>query len=113
MSLLNIFTFNISSSSDLDNQIDLPSNEGIPYTFREFKNNRIISYIHFFSKTKEEQCHIFTYPYKLKHYHNITNNFSSELFKYVREISLYDERPFEHESFIRIQQSFPSVKTYL
>jgi len=40
--------------------------------------------------------------YSLTYYDNITNNFPGGLFKYVVEISLYDERPFEHEFFLRI-----------
>ncbi|CAF3451313.1 unnamed protein product, partial [Rotaria sp. Silwood2] len=32
------------------------------------------------------------------------------LFKYVHEISLFDEHHFEHEFFIRIAQSFPFLK---
>ena len=46
----------------------------------------------------------------MKYYDNITNNFPGGLFKYVREVSLYDERPFEHEFFLRIAQSFPFMK---
>ncbi len=46
----------------------------------------------------------------MKFYNNITNNFRDGLFKYVSEVSLYDERPFEHEYFLRIAQSFPFLK---
>jgi hypothetical protein len=53
------------------------------------------------------QCHIYSYPYELKEYHQITNNFPGGIFKHVREISLFDERPFEHEFFFQISQSFP------
>ncbi|CAF3420728.1 unnamed protein product, partial [Rotaria sp. Silwood2] len=43
-------------------------------------------------------------------YDNITNNFPGEIFRCVREISLYDEHPFEHEFFLRIAQSFPFIE---
>ena len=36
--------------------------------------------------------------------------FPSGLFKCVREISLYDDRPFEHEFFVRIAQAFPLME---
>ncbi|CAF3800435.1 unnamed protein product [Rotaria sp. Silwood1] len=36
--------------------------------------------------------------------------FIGVLFTCVRKISLYDERPFEHEFFLRIAQSFPILK---
>ncbi|CAF3547553.1 unnamed protein product [Rotaria sp. Silwood1] len=54
--------------------------------------------------------YLFIYSYEWKEYHKITNNFSGETFKYVREISLFDERPFEHEFFFKISQSFPFMK---
>ncbi|CAF4558981.1 unnamed protein product [Rotaria sp. Silwood2] len=34
----------------------------------------------------------------------------SGLFKCVREVSLFDDRPFEHEFFVRIAQAFPLLK---
>jgi len=43
----------------------------------------------------------------LEFYKDITNNFPGGLFKYVTEVSLYDESPFEHEFFLRLAQSFP------
>ncbi len=46
----------------------------------------------------------------MKHYNDITNSFSGGLFKCVEEISLFDERPFEHEFFIKISQAFPFLK---
>ncbi|CAF4684620.1 unnamed protein product, partial [Rotaria sp. Silwood2] len=51
------------------------------------------------------ECHIYSYPYKFNVYKNITNNFPGGLYKCVREMSLMDERPFEHEFFLRIAQS--------
>jgi hypothetical protein len=56
------------------------------------------------------QCHIYSYPYEWKCYKNITNNFPGGLFKCVYEVSLFDERPFEHEFFLQIAQSFPFMK---
>ncbi|CAF3621603.1 unnamed protein product [Rotaria sp. Silwood1] len=56
------------------------------------------------------QCHVYSYPSEMQYYQNITNHFSSGLYKYVRLISLYDEHPFEHEFFIKISQSFPFLE---
>ncbi|CAF3387253.1 unnamed protein product [Rotaria sp. Silwood2] len=39
-----------------------------------------------------------------------TPPFSGGLFKCVREVSLFDDRPFEHEFFVRIAQAFPLLK---
>ncbi|CAF1975259.1 unnamed protein product [Rotaria magnacalcarata] len=95
MSRLNIFTFNIRSSSRFYNQINLPSNENIQNTFRA---------------DEKGHCHIYSYPYKLNYYDGITNNFPGGIFKYVRKVSLFDEHPFEHEFFLRIAQSFPLME---
>ncbi|CAF1272668.1 unnamed protein product [Rotaria sordida] len=110
MSRLNKFHFNIRSTIDLHNQINLPSNEDIQYTFKDICDNHIISCVNYFSETQQGQCHIYSYPYTLNNYYKITNNFPGGLIKCVSKISLYDERPFEHEFFLRIAQSFPLVK---
>jgi len=101
MGRLKKFTFSIHSTIFLDNQIDLPSNENIQNTFTNFKYNKVISCVDYFSETVEGQYCIYSYPYTLKEYKNITNNFPGGLFECVREISLFDERSFEHEFFLR------------
>ncbi|CAF1289177.1 unnamed protein product [Rotaria sordida] len=110
MTLLNKFTFNIRSLSRFYNQINFPSNKDIRHTFDGFKDNQIISCIDYFQKRNYGQCHMYSYPYKLKYYDNITNNFPGGIFKCVRTISLFDERPFEHEFFLQISQSFPLIE---
>jgi len=75
-----------------------------------FTDNQVISCVDYFPNIKTGQCHIYSYPYTLKHYNNIANNFPGGLFECVRVISLYDERSFEHEFFIRIAQAFPFLK---
>jgi hypothetical protein len=110
MSRLNNFTFNIRSQSEFYNQIELPSNTDIQHTFKDFKKNQIISCVDYFQDRKYSQCHMYSYPYQLKFYNNIANNFPGGLFKCVHEVSLYDEQPFEHEFFLRIAQSFPLLK---
>ncbi|CAF3888150.1 unnamed protein product [Rotaria sp. Silwood1] len=99
MPQLNILTFNIRSTVRLHNQINLLSNEDIQYTFNDFQNNQIITCVDYFSEIERGQCHIYSCPYELKEYHKITNNFPGGIFKYVREISLCDQRPFEHDFF--------------
>ncbi|CAF1194161.1 unnamed protein product [Rotaria sordida] len=93
MTRLNKFTFDIYSIIRHANQIKIPSNEDIQYTFRNFKNNQIISGVNYFPEANECHCHIYSYPYTLIYYHNITNNFSDGLFKSVGQncsiISIY------------------------
>ncbi|CAF1236180.1 unnamed protein product [Rotaria sordida] len=107
---LNQFQFNIRSTMLLKNQIDLPSNEDIQYTFKDFLNNEIISCVNYFPEYNEGICLIYSYPYTLRYYENIANNFPGGLFTCVYDVSLYDEHPFEHEFFIRIQKSFPFME---
>ncbi|CAF0961028.1 unnamed protein product [Rotaria sordida] len=105
-----IFVFNIRSRLPLNDQVYLPSNEDCQLSFNSFKNNKIISCIDYFQNRKEGQCHIYSYPYQAKYYESITNNFPDGLFRYVREDSLYDEHPFEHEFFLKIAKSFPFME---
>ena len=110
MPRLNEFTFNIRAFNHIYNPINLPSNEDIQHTFKDFTNNRIISYVDLFQDPLLRYCHIYSYPYRLKYYDNISNNFPGGLFKYVHRVSLYDEYPFEREFFLQIAQSFPLMK---
>ncbi len=110
MPRLNDFVFNIRSIISLHNQMYLPSNEDIQRTFTSFKNHQVISRVDYFSKDKSGHCHIYTYPYTMTYYENITNNFPGGLFKNVYDIELLDERSFEHTFFIRIAQAFPFLK---
>jgi hypothetical protein len=107
------FTFNICSNLDLHDQTDLISSKDVQHTFKDIKDYHIISSVDYSSQAKEGRCYIYSYPYSLKYYDNITNHFSDGLFQYVSKISLFDEHPFEHEFFLRIAQSFPFIKKYL
>ena len=106
MPQLNHFGFNILSHVPFDNLDYLPSNADIQKTL----NDLIMSRIDFFPSISRGQCHIYSYPYKIPYYNYVTNNFPGGLFKHVYEVSLHDERPFEHEFFLRIAQSFPLMK---
>ena len=105
---LNKFVFNIRACHYLNDQVYLLSNEEYQHSFSDFKNNKIISCIDYFPIYG--QCHIYSYPYRAKTYEYITNNFPDGLFKYVREVSLCDYRPFEHEFFMKIAKSFPLME---
>ncbi|CAF4127467.1 unnamed protein product [Rotaria sp. Silwood2] len=89
-----------------NNQMNFPSQEDIQQTFRDFQYTKIISRVDYFSEVREEQCHVYSYPFLMQHYEDISNNFPGRLYPYVRVVSLYDENPFEHEFFLQISQSF-------
>ncbi|CAF1219115.1 unnamed protein product [Adineta steineri] len=107
---LNQFGFYILSSMFNKNQANFMSREDMQRTFINFPNNNITYYGDYFPKRKRCQCHIYTYPYKMKYYSNITNNFPGGLFESVRVVSLFDEHPFEHEFLRRIVHSFPFME---
>jgi hypothetical protein len=46
----------------------------------------------------------------MRYFDNAINLFPNELFQCVREVSLFDQCPFEHQFFIRIAQSFPLLQ---
>jgi hypothetical protein len=103
-------TFNICSTIYHHNQTNFPFNEHIQKTSEYFSNNQIVTCIDHFQEKGCSLCHIYSYPYKWKVYNAITNHFGGGLFTSVTVVSLYDERPFEHEFFLRIAQSFPFMK---
>ncbi|CAF3133663.1 unnamed protein product [Rotaria sp. Silwood2] len=113
MPQLNQFLFSICSIIDLNNEIDLPTNEDIQNTFRDFKNNQITSYINYFSESKKGKCQIYSYPVTIRRDEFIANNFPDGIFKCVRQVSLFDERSFEHEFFLRLQKAFPFMNSLL
>ncbi|CAF4188409.1 unnamed protein product, partial [Rotaria sordida] len=104
------FAFDICSIMSIKNQMNLPSKEDIQQTFNNLQYTKIISCVDYFLEYKQALCHIYSYPFLMEHFEDITNNFPGGLYPYVRIVSLYDEHPFEHEFFIRIAQSFPFME---
>ncbi|UJR29226.1 hypothetical protein I4U23_010440 [Adineta vaga] len=109
MSQLNIFQFDIRSLI-ITNQMDLPLNKDIDKTFIDVHSRKTISYFDFFPVRKLAQYHFYSYPSETPYYLNITNHFPGGLFEYVRKISLYDERPFEHNFLVQVSRSLPFVQ---
>ncbi|CAF3022734.1 unnamed protein product [Rotaria sp. Silwood2] len=110
MTRLKKFTFNIRLIIPVFKLVNLRSIEEFQNTFRNFKNNQIISCVDYFRQAGLFHSHMYSYPYSLRCYEDIANNFPGGVFKCVREISLFDERPFEHEFFLRIARSFPFIE---
>jgi hypothetical protein len=110
MPQLNQFTFSICSVISINDQMNFLSQEDIQETFKDFQYMKIISRLDYFLKENQGQCHVYSHPFIMQHYENITNNFPDGLYPYVRVISLYDEHPFEHEFFLQISQSFPFMR---
>ncbi|CAF1042206.1 unnamed protein product [Rotaria sordida] len=107
---LNQFKFNIRSLIYTGNKLNLPSTEDIQRTFIDFQYKEIISYVDYFPETEKGRCHIYSYPFLMPYYVDITSNFPGGLYNYVRVVSLRDEHPFEHDFFLRIVRSFPFME---
>lgn len=110
MPLLHEFRFNIRSMIPFHSGMYLVSNDDIQRTFKNFPDYEVISSVDYFPHDRCGQCHIYSYPYTLTHYDNISNHFSGGLFNCVQIVTLFDEHPFEHEFFMRIAQAFPFLK---
>jgi hypothetical protein len=107
LSQLNRFIFNVRTHIPLNDQTHLLSKEECELSFKDFPNRNVIACVDYFFDRKEGQCLVYSYPYQVKYYEYITNNFRDEIFTYVREVSLYDDYPFEHEFFMKISKCFP------
>ncbi|CAF1225193.1 unnamed protein product [Adineta steineri] len=110
MPQLNQFTFFIHSFCHATHSMRLPSSEVIQKTIVDFPNDNITSYMDILPHTEQVQCHIYSYPFMMRYYTGISNVFPGGLFEHVRSVSLIDERPFQHEFFVRIQKSFPFMQ---
>ena len=108
--MLNQFTFNIHSKIYNYKPNDIRSNEDIQRTFQIFPHQQIISCVDYFPEENFGQCHCYSHPYTITTYRNITNNFPGGLFPCVNKIFLFDERPYEHEFFLRLSKAFPLVR---
>ena len=112
MPRLEDFRFNIRSIMPLDfDPAHLPTDEDIRCTFEHLTKHSIISYVDYFPNDGEGHCHFYTSPYSLIDYEYVSNSLPEGLFAHVRNVELYDERPFEHSFFLRLAQAFPSMKT--
>ncbi|CAF2145333.1 unnamed protein product [Rotaria magnacalcarata] len=92
MPRLNQFIFNIRSIINYNNLNYFPSNEDIHRTFINFKDNQVTSCVDYFPTSKYGQCHIYSCPFILTYYENLTNNFPGGLFNTVQQIELFDEQ---------------------
>ena len=107
---LNDFQFSITSHVYHVMGMKFQLTKDIQQTFTDFQTKRIISYVEYLLESNKGQCHIYSYPSQMTYYNGITNRFPGGLYQDVRVVSLFDEKPFEHEFFLRIQKSFPFME---
>ena len=107
---LNSFKFDIRSIMFLHDQTVFPSNEDIQQTFDDFQYGPVTSYVDYFLNKKEGECRIYSNRCEMQYYQQVSNHFPGGFYQHVYIVFLYDERPFEHEFFLRISQSFQLMK---
>ena len=105
---LNQLTFHIRSIIFCNFELQYP-NKQIQNTLTNWKEYEINSSVDYFLQQGLGQCHIYSNPYTMDSYDHIANHFPGGLFKSVRKITLFDERPFEYLFLLKIAQAFPSV----
>lgn len=107
---LNQFLFSIHQSLFVKYSNHFPSNKDIQHTLKGLEDYHIVSYVDHFPRENIAQCHMYTYPCKMKYYHRLTNRFPGGLFKFVNDVLLFDERPFTYEVFRLIAEAFPFLQ---
>ncbi|CAF0890232.1 unnamed protein product [Adineta steineri] len=108
MPCLRKFTFHISTEVELHHITHHLSNEDIQQTFTNIGYQQVSCILYYM--VDSVTCHIFSLPFAFDYLGYIGNAFPPVHFSCVRELTVDDETPFEHEFFIRIARFFPLLK---
>ena len=125
MPQLNKFIFNIETAIvKTKNDLVLLSNEDLQRSFIGKGFGPVVSHIDIFSKENGSKGHayslpyefysrsqIYSLPYQFLHFLFLSNSFQNRTFEKVQTLCMTDIRPFEHEFFQIISQSFSLLKT--
>ncbi len=113
MPRLNKFIFNIDTSIVENNiQISLSSNEDIQRSFIRREYGPVYSHVETFSKQNKCRGNSYSLPYQFKCFHYLNNSFQGDMFHNVQSLMMTDLRPFEHNFFKVISQSFPLLHIF-
>jgi len=111
MPRLNKFTFSIYTNVDKKNiEIAFSSNEDIQRSFSRKEYGPVGSHVEIFTREDEHTCHIYSLPYQFKNFCFLNNSFQGGMFDNVQSLIMTDYRPFEHNFFKVISQSFRLLK---
>ncbi|CAF1169275.1 unnamed protein product [Adineta steineri] len=108
MPCLREFIFHISTEVELHHITHHLSNEDIQQTFTNIGYQQVCCILYYM--VDSVMCHIFSLPFAFDYLGYIGNAFPPVHFSCVRELTVDDEIPFEHEFFIRIARFFPLLK---
>ncbi|CAF4884101.1 unnamed protein product [Rotaria sp. Silwood1] len=108
MSRLRIFNFCFCTFMRLYQSIDHLSKDDILETF----SNNIYQQVDCMIRYRDTDIiyHVFSLPFMFDYLPFIDNKFLNIIFNHVIRLEVDDEIPFEHEFFMRISLSFPSLK---
>ncbi|CAF1115087.1 unnamed protein product [Adineta steineri] len=108
MPRLNQFNFHISTTMLRNNLIDHLSEDNTQQTLSKLRFKQLQCIIH--CRCHLITCQIFSLPFIFDNLTCIGNKFPNIKFNNVKNLSIEDEIPFNHEFFIRRAWSFPLLK---
>ncbi|CAF1052266.1 unnamed protein product [Adineta steineri] len=95
---LNKFIFRICTVLRPSESNYLLTMNDIKNTFINWKYSSVNCFINHFSDGYT-YCHIYSTPFRMTHFMNLSNSFRGHHFLYVTSVVLYDTRSFEHDYF--------------
>jgi len=110
MPRLHTFTFYFASENAIVDSVIHLSNTDIERTFTDRGYQHMGCMVDYFASIRM-MCHVFSLPFKFARLKDITNNIPNIIFDSVTHLKLWDEDPFKHEFFVRLQRAFPFLKS--
>ncbi|CAF4491364.1 unnamed protein product [Rotaria socialis] len=111
MPQLHTFKFYISTETNAIYSNLRFSNDDIQQTFINMKYGQTACIMDYYGACGT-LCHVYSLPFTFTHLHKITTHFPFIVFDTVTNLFVYDIFPFEHEFFMRINQTFPLLKCF-
>ncbi|CAF4045948.1 unnamed protein product, partial [Rotaria sordida] len=109
MPQLHSFTFCICAYVEMVDLSYKLTSEDIQQTLTDIGQQHAVSMVSYVTK-KKAACSIFSLPFEFDYLEDLGNKYPNTVFSYVTYLLVRDTVPFEHEFFMRIARSFPSLK---
>jgi hypothetical protein len=110
MPRLSKFTFHICTKIELHHLVNYLSIDDILRTFTNTRYQQVRCILNY--TASRAIYHVFSSPYMFDHLEYIGNIFLPIVFTHVRQLSVHDKVPFQHEFFVRIARFFPLLKEF-
>ncbi|CAF4974053.1 unnamed protein product, partial [Rotaria sp. Silwood1] len=109
MPQLHSFTFCICTYVKMVDLSYKLTSEDIQQTLTDIGQQHAVSMVSYVTK-KKAACSIFSLPFEFDYLEDLGNKYPNTVFSYVTYLLVRDTVSFEHEFFMRIARSFPSLK---